>query len=59
MRNMNKEKEQAKEVLNKMTKQYNYSLCRASCSVCPYHTGLLKLLDHGLAIVPTLPEHNN
>jgi hypothetical protein len=33
----------------------NYSLCRASCSVCPYHRGLLKLLDHGVAIVPTLP----
>jgi hypothetical protein len=33
----------------------NYSLCRASCSVCPYHKGLLKLLDHGDAIVPTLP----
>lgn len=37
----------------------NYSLCRASCSVCPYHKGLLKLLDHGVSIVPTLPAHDD
>ena len=36
-------------------KNRNYSLCRASCSVCPYHKGLLKLLDHGVPLVPTLP----
>ncbi len=45
-----------KELSGDRSRTRNYSLCRASCSVCPYHKGLLKLLDHGKSIVPTLPE---
>lgn len=55
-------KEQTKRVPaspEKVSRQFNYSLCRSSCSVCPYRNGLLKLLDHGSKIVPTLPAHNS
>jgi hypothetical protein len=53
---MSDRKKQVKEVSDKLAKLHNYSLCRASCSVCPYYSGLLKLLDHAVKIVPTLPE---
>lgn len=56
---MSNEKNQVKEEPGSIHKQYNYSLCRSSCSVCPYREGLLKLLDHSDMIVPTLPEHDN
>ncbi|OGW45975.1 MAG: hypothetical protein A2078_14465 [Nitrospirae bacterium GWC2_57_9] len=50
------ERKQAQEVPVNMQKPANYSLCRSSCSVCPYRQGLLKLLDHAVKIVPSLPE---
>lgn len=52
---MQREQDRPKELPGK-GRTRNYSLCRSSCAVCPYHKGLLKLLDHGVAIVPTLPE---
>ncbi len=56
---MNSETKQVKEIPGKIHRQYNYSLCRSSCSVCPYRQGLLKLLDHAVKIVPTLPGREN
>ncbi len=56
---MDGEIKQVKEIPGKIHRQYNYSLCRSSCSVCPYRQGLLKLLDHAVKIVPTLPGREN
>lgn len=56
---MSNQKKQEKEIQAKINKFKDYSICRSSCSVCPYHQGLLKLLDHNVKIVPTLPESDN